>query len=58
MQQSGWLSSQWQTIEGRRRKYYALTPLGREILGEQAAEWNTFLEKLQAFLRAKDLWTE
>lgn len=54
MQQSGWLVSKWQEVDGRRRKYYSLTPLGREMLGEQAVEWNTFLEKLQTFLRADD----
>jgi len=58
MQQSGWLASSWQTVDGRRRKYYAITALGREILGEQAAEWNVFLEKLQALLQAKGLWTK
>ena len=58
MQQSGWLSSSWREVEGRRRKYYSVTALGREVLGEQAAEWNVFLEKLQAFLRANDLWTD
>lgn len=58
MQQSGWLTSDWKVVEGRRRKYYSLTPLGKEMLGEQAAEWNVFVEKLQAFLRANGLWTE
>lgn len=54
MQQNGWLGSKWQTVGGRRRKYYSLTALGREMLGEQAAEWNIFVEKLEAFLRADD----
>lgn len=53
MQQSGWLSSNWQAVDGRRRKYYALTSSGRERLGEQAQEWNLFLNKLEAFLQAK-----
>ncbi len=54
MQQSGWLSSKWQEVDGRRRKYYSLTPPGREMLGEQAVEWTTFLEKLQLFMRPDD----
>jgi PadR family transcriptional regulator, regulatory protein PadR len=58
MQQSGWLSSRWQTVDGRRRKYYALTSQGREVLGEQAAEWTTFFKELQTFLQAKGLWTK
>ncbi len=55
MLQNGWLSSNWQMIDGRRRKYYSLTPSGREMLGEQAAEWITFLEHLSALLRANEL---
>ena len=58
MLQDGWLSSQWRTVEGRRRKYYTLTPLGRQVLGKQAAEWKTFLEELHALLRTNELWTK
>lgn len=58
MQQKGWLSTDWRRKDGRRRKYYALTKLGREVLGEQAAEWKTFLEELYALLRANQLWPE
>lgn len=58
MQQSRWLSSNWKVVDGRRRKYYSLTPVGREVLGEQAEEWSIFLKKLQAFLQANGLWTE
>lgn len=58
MQQSGWLASSWQSVDGRRRKYYALTAQGREALGEQAQEWNTFLKTLESFLQAKGLWTK
>ncbi len=58
MQQKNWLSTEWRIVDGRRRKYYALTKLGREVLGEQAAEWKTFLEQLHALLGANELWTE
>lgn len=51
MQRSGWLKSEWQVVDGRRRKYYALTAAGREALGLQAAEWQTFVAKLQALMR-------
>jgi PadR family transcriptional regulator PadR len=46
MQQNGWLSSKWQEIDGRKRKYYTLTPQGKKALGEQAYEWKTFIERL------------
>jgi DNA-binding PadR family transcriptional regulator len=58
MQQNGWLASNWQTIDGRQRKYYQLTPTGREVLGEQAAEWKKFLEELDALLRANQVWAK
>ena len=50
MQDSGWLKSEWQTVEGRRRKYYALTAAGREALGVQSAEWQIFVARLQAMI--------
>jgi DNA-binding PadR family transcriptional regulator len=50
LQQKGWLSTEWQTIDGRRRKYYALTRFGQQALGEQAAEWKTFFDKLSPLL--------
>jgi DNA-binding PadR family transcriptional regulator len=55
MQQYGWISSEWLEVEGRRRKYYTLTPPGREVLGEQAKEWKTFLEQLHALLSTMNL---
>lgn len=58
MQQKGWLSTEWRTVDGRRRKYYALTALGREILDEQAVEWKTFLKELNALLNTNQLWSK
>jgi PadR family transcriptional regulator PadR len=56
MQHNGWLSSEWRVVEGRKRKYYLLTSLGQEMLGEQTTEWLNFIEKLHALLGAKELW--
>lgn len=51
MQQAGLLQSQWQeTGTARRRKYYALTAKGREVLADQASEWQEFMRHLQAML--------
>jgi PadR family transcriptional regulator PadR len=58
MQQNGWLTSQWRVVDGRKRKYYLLTPLGQKKLNEQAAEWMNFIEQLRALLGAKELWTK
>ncbi len=58
MQQNGWLISEWRSVEGRRRKYYQLTQLGQEVLGEQAAEWKLFLEQFTSMLGANEVWTD
>jgi DNA-binding PadR family transcriptional regulator len=57
MRQHELLTTEWRVVAGRRRKYYAITALGREALGEQAAEWKTFVDALQALLRGNELWT-
>jgi PadR family transcriptional regulator, regulatory protein PadR len=51
MQQKELLSSEWQTVDGRPRKYYTLTRQGRKVLQEQSIEWKTFIDKLSALLR-------
>jgi PadR family transcriptional regulator, regulatory protein PadR len=58
MQEKGWLNTEWRVVEGRRRKYYALTRSGKDILDEQTAEWKTFLEQLHALLRLNGVSTE
>jgi PadR family transcriptional regulator, regulatory protein PadR len=41
LEESGWLSADWQPSENNRRaKYYTLTKAGRRQLGEEAAQWN------------------
>jgi PadR family transcriptional regulator, regulatory protein PadR len=58
MQQKGWLSSDWQTVDGRPRKYYALTSLGQKVFGEQAAEWKDFLQALESMLERNKQWAK
>ncbi len=58
MQRKGWLSIEWRTVDGRRRKYYALTKAGQEALEEQAAEWKAFLDQLRSILGANEVWSE
>jgi PadR family transcriptional regulator PadR len=57
MQQNGWLTTEWRSVDGRRRKYYQLTSLGQDVLGEQAAEWKRFLEQFTVILGANEAWT-
>lgn len=56
MQQDGLVTSEWRQAQGaRRRKYYSLTAKGRERLGEQSAEWETFMQALRALLAGDEL---
>ena len=53
MQQQRLVKSEWrQAGEARRRKYYAITDKGRQVLGEQSAEWRAFIETLLSMLDA------
>ena len=36
------LGSHWEEVDGRRRKYYRLTPAGRKALAERKQEWSEF----------------
>jgi len=57
MKDKGWVSTEWRSVDGRRRKYYELTRSGKAELGEQAAEWQMFLDQLHGLLGGRELWT-
>ena len=50
LEDSGYVESYWETPPtGRRRKYYRITPAGRQALAEQKSQWDavdTTLRKL------------
>lgn len=48
------LSSSWSEADGRRRKYYRLTPAGRRALDAKRSEWQTFASGIQQILGAAD----
>ena len=51
MQKEGLLTSEWRQVgQVRKRKYYAITPTGREMLTKQSEEWLQFMTKLQAII--------
>ncbi len=51
MERDGLLSSEWRTIAGaRRRKYYFITEVGREVLADSVVEWQTFIERLRGII--------
>ena len=42
LEKSGLIESRWEKAEsGRRRKYYRITPAGREQLAEERRQWHT-----------------
>ncbi len=52
LEEKGWVDSEWRaTDQGRRAKYYALTPAGRRALGDEAASWHRYVAMVEVILR-------
>ena len=49
----GLLKSQWETGEGKPRKYYQITPEGQEVLDKTKEYWNTFCLNVNAMLEGE-----
>lgn len=49
----GLLKSQWDTGEGKPRKYYQITPEGLEVLGKTKKYWDTFSKNVNAMLEGE-----
>jgi PadR family transcriptional regulator PadR len=51
LEQQGLAVPSWQPSEsGPRRKYYAITPAGIEVLNEQAGEWRRFRDGVDSLV--------
>jgi PadR family transcriptional regulator PadR len=50
LERAGLIGSNWETVGGRRRRAYHLTPSGRAALGEQRAIWEQFSTAVTAVL--------
>jgi PadR family transcriptional regulator PadR len=49
--QREWVAAQWKTSpNGRRARYYRLTPLGRQQLAAEASKWRRFVEAMARVL--------
>ncbi|MDQ6886041.1 MAG: PadR family transcriptional regulator [Gemmatimonadota bacterium] len=47
MEKRGWIRGKWVEKAGqRRRRYYSITPTGREIVGTQRASWLEFVRAI------------
>lgn len=53
LEDQGWISAEWGVSdEGRRAKFYHLTPTGRKRLGEETATWRLFARAIEQILAA------
>jgi PadR family transcriptional regulator, regulatory protein PadR len=50
LERDGLLSSDWATLEGRRRRVYRLTASGVEALAEQSRQWRRFSASMSTVL--------
>ena len=51
LQQRGWIAAQWKiSPNGRRAKYYRLTPAGRKQLVAATSRWQRFVEAMGRIL--------
>jgi PadR family transcriptional regulator PadR len=55
LEQEGWIAAEWKTSDlGRRAKFYALTPLGREQLETETASWQRLSRAVDTVLKLKE----
>ena len=52
LEREGFLTSEWDVVEGRRRRTYRLTAPGRAALARERAEWTRFSAGMNAVLVA------
>lgn len=57
LQKDGCIESRWEVSEeGRRRKYYSITEIGREELASAKSEWQSIHQVLQKFWGPAPQW--
>ena len=53
LEDRGWVAAEWGTSpEGRRVKFYSLTPAGKRQLAEERANWKLFAGAVEQVLQA------
>jgi len=53
LETEGWIEAEWGVSEnGRRAKFYALTPLGRRMLRAEESRWRQFVDTMSRVLAA------
>ena len=53
LEAEGWIAAEWGVSQnGRRAKFYELTPLGRRMLRAEETRWTRFVETMERVLAA------
>lgn len=53
LEERGWITAEWGTSpEGRRAKFYSLTPAGKRRFAEERANWKLFAGAVEHILQA------
>ena len=50
LQKEGWLTTYDRPFSGRLRRYYAITPAGREALAHYREEWENYKKQVESML--------
>lgn len=58
LQQQGALQTYDKPYQGRNRRYYTITPVGKVLLGAYREEWHSYREKVEALLFGEEGETE
>lgn len=51
MEAEGWVDAYWNEVNGRKRKYYRITPPGRKQLEHKKSEWSVFRSAVDLVLK-------
>lgn len=54
LERAGWVSSAWETNDGRRRRSYSLTADGKAELHSRTARWQLFRSFMDSLLEGAD----
>lgn len=54
LEKDGLLESEWEVSEARPRKYYRISPMGREVLAALKTEWSGMLAIMQQILQGEN----
>ena len=54
LEKQGILASEWDTTEARPRKYYLLSPLGKEVYEQLCVEWRNMILSVEQIITSKE----